>query len=209
MCKEYPLYYMNLDYRIDRNSEMLDWLDESGFPEKNIHRISATHVPGRGHLGCLLSHIHVVEEFLKTSEPYAIILEDDFVPKDLPTFWSTVQRVFDDKVPFDMIMLSFNVLESTPLEGVSYLHKVKSSLTSSGYILNREFAPTLLKNFQEAVELLVEEENATKQKTKHYCLDQHWQKLMPMSRWYCFYPLLGWQSDSFSDIEGKITNRSS
>ena len=206
MQKSVNLYYINLDYRIDRNSEMLEWLDESKYPEEMIHRVSATHVPGRGHLGCLLSHIHVIDEFLKTSDPYAIVLEDDFVPTDVSTIWSTVQRVFDDKVDFDLIMFSFNVLQSEPLDGVSYLHKVSSSLTSSGYILTREFASKLLKNFQEAVDLLIEEENTTKQKTKHYCLDQHWQKLMPNSRWYCFYPRLGRQAESFSDIEGKVTN---
>jgi GR25 family glycosyltransferase involved in LPS biosynthesis len=200
-----PLYYINLDYRIDRNTDILDWLDESGFPEHKIHRISAVYTAGRGHIGCLLSHIKVMEEFLKTSEQYAIVLEDDFTPTNASTIWSSIERVFNDKIPFDMIMLSYNVLESEPLEGVSYLHKVRSSLTSSGYILTREFAQKLLKNFQEAIELLIEEENHTKQKTKHYCLDQHWQKLMPTSRWYCFYPRLGRQSESFSDIEGKMT----
>ena len=198
------LYYINLDYRIDRNSAMLEWIEDSGFPEHKVVRISGVHVPGRGHLGCLLSHIKVVEEFLKTSDQYAIVLEDDFIPLDTTTFLPTLQKVFDDKVSFDMIMLAYNVLKSEPLETVDYLHKVKSSLTSSGYILSREFASTLLTNFKEAVDLLLQEENATKQKTKHYCLDQHWQKLMSCSRWYCFYPRLGRQTDSYSDIEGKI-----
>lgn len=198
------LYYINLDYRIDRNSEILEWLDESGFPDEKVHRISAVHIPGRGHLGCLLSHIKVIDEFLKTSESYAIILEDDFTPLDQTTIWKSVQRVIDDKVPFDMIMLAYNVLVSEPLDGIEYLHKVKASLTSSGYIVSREFARKLLLNFKDAVEKLVKEESETHQKTKHYCLDQHWQTLMPTSRWYCFYPRLGRQSDSYSDIEGKI-----
>lgn len=204
----YPLvYYINLDYRIDRNGQMLEWLEESDVPEDKIQRISAVQTPGRGHLGCLLSHIKTLETFLSTSHQTCMVLEDDYQPIELSTFWSKIQDLFDSKKDFDLVMLAYNVLESTPTD-IEFIHHVQKSFTSSGYILTRKFAPKLLENFKEAASKLVEQETRTNQKANEYCLDVYWQKLMPISRWYCFYPRLGKQRESFSDIERVYTNHS-
>ena len=201
------VYYINLDYRIDRNGQLLEWLDDSGLPEDKLQRISAVHTPGRGHLGCLLSHIKTLETFLNTSYTTCIVLEDDFTPLNITTFWKDIDRVFASHVDFDLIMLATNVLKSEPLE-IDFLRRVNSSFTSSGYMLTRKFAPILLENFKEAVRRLEEEEARTRQKTSQYCLDVYWQKLMPVSKWYCFYPSIGKQRESFSDIERVYTNYS-
>lgn len=201
------LYYINLDYRVDRNLQTLEWLEEAGFPEEKIHRIQAVYTPRKGHIGCLLSHIKSIEEFLKTGERYCMILEDDYQPVNINTFWNSIDELFKSKKEFDIVLLSYNVLESEPTD-ISFLHKVKKSYTSSGYILSREFAPRLLDNFKEAVSKIKEEELHTSQKANQYCLDVYWEKLMPESKWYCFYPRLGYQRDSFSDIDHVYANRS-
>ena len=40
-------------------------------------------IPNDAQIGCALSHRKCYEEFLKTHEPYCLILEDDIVPKSL------------------------------------------------------------------------------------------------------------------------------
>jgi len=197
----YPLiYYINLDYRIDRKNEMLDWLEDANTPTERIVRVSAVHCPGRGHLGCLLSHIKTLTHFLQGSEPYCIVLEDDYQPLHPTTFWDSIQKVFTQNVNFDLIMLATNLPKSEPTE-YDFLHRLQASFTSSGYIITREFAPTVLQNFKEAVMKLDEQEQRTHQKANEFCLDVYWQRLMPISRWFCFYPIIGIQRESYSDIE--------
>jgi GR25 family glycosyltransferase involved in LPS biosynthesis len=201
------VYYINLEYRTDRNEQMLEWFDESGLPEEKIQRISAVHTPGRGHLGCLLSHIKTLELFLSSKHKICIIFEDDYQPINLSNFWINIQNLFDCKKKFDLVMLAYNILESDPTE-IDFLRHVNKSFTSSGYIITREFAHNLLQNFKEAVSKLEEQEYRTKQKANEFCLDVYWQKLMPISRWYCFYPRLGKQREGFSDIEQTYTSHS-
>jgi hypothetical protein len=198
------VYYINLDYRSDRRLQFEDWIEESGFPAKKVTRVSATSVPGRGHIGCLLSHIKTLEEFLKLGHNNCLVLEDDYIPVDIKTFWNNFEALEKSKIEYDIVMCAYNVLEYE--EGpVDYLKKVKSSFTSSGYLITKSFAPILIENFKEAVHKCIEQENVTKQKANEYCLDVYWQKLMPLSKWYCFYPRIGIQRESYSDIQGHVT----
>jgi GR25 family glycosyltransferase involved in LPS biosynthesis len=200
-----PLYYINLEYRIDRNSEMLEWLDDSGFPEENIHRISAEYTPGRGHLGCVLSHIKALQTFLNSTHDQCIIFEDDYVPIDVSTYWRTIQKIYDDGVDFDILLLAHNVAktESSP---VSYLERVVESFTTSGYIITRNCAKALLDRWKESVELLQQEEKETGKKTHKYMLDVYWTKILEDYKAFCFKTRIGYQRASYSDLQMKYTD---
>lgn len=199
------IYYINLDYRTDRRLQFEDWLQESGFPEDKVTRISAIQINGRGHLGAALSHCKALQTFLASSHKNCIIFEDDFVPIDLNTFWNNFKLLHDSNISYDLIMCSYNVLnyEEGP---VNFLKKVVESFTASGYLITREFAPKLLENFKEAAENIVKVENETRKKADDFCLDVHWMKLMPISNWYCFFPRIGKQAASYSDIQGHYTD---
>lgn len=199
------IYCINLDHRTDRYANFQRWVSESGFPLERVKRISAAYVPGRGHIGCLLSHIQTLQAFLQSNEQVCMVCEDDYEPLENQRFWKTIERPFLDNVPFDLLMLAFNVLRSEPTQW-SYLEHVLHSYTSSGYIVTREFAPRLLENFMEAVQLCVEKEEKTHKKECDYCLDVYWQRLMPSSKWYCFVPRLGKQIASYSDCELGFTD---
>ncbi len=194
------IYYINLDYRTDRRLQMEDWLDESGVPSEKVTRISAVHTPGRGHIGVGLSHIKALDEFLNSNHTVCAIFEDDYMPLRVSDFWKTVERIFTDKIAFDILACAYNELKSDP-GPTDYLRKVNFSFTASGYILTREFAGKLRDNFIEAVTNIVNEEEQTRQKSNQYCIDVYWQKLMPVSKWYCFYPRIGKQRDGYSDIQ--------
>lgn len=205
MDKIDQVYYINLDYRTDRKIQFEDWLTESGYPETKITRIPAIHVPYRGHVGATLSHIKTLETFLNSQHKYCCIFEDDYEPVDAKSFWSSIHQVFDSKIEFDILLLSYNLLESTETEW-QFLHRVSKSFTASGYVIGRSFASILLDNMKEAVQKCIEFETIHKIKANDYCLDVYWMKLMPIYKWYCIYPRLGKQRASYSDIENLYAN---
>ena len=194
------IYYINLDYRTDRQAQFESWISESGFPMEKVERISAIHLPDRPHLGCGQSHIKAIQTFLNSGLSNCIIFEDDYMALDPSTFWSNFQALADSKVEYDLIMCSYNALQAddgpTP-----FLKRVKFSYTASGYLLTRDFAPTLRDTLLEANILAHEEEAITHRKTDQYMNDVYWMKLMPTSRWYCFFPRLGIQRAGYSDLQ--------
>jgi len=199
------VYYINLDYRADRKLEFLEWIEKSGFPENRIERIPAFHTPGRGHIGCLLSHIKALVTFLNSGKNLCLIFEDDYMPLDIPSYWANFQKLFDSKKEFDLVQVSYNELKSESTD-VEFLQKVSQSYTSSGYLITKDFAPKLLANFKEAVQQCVQEEEIIQTKCNQYCLDTYWSKLMPHSKWFCFYPRIGVQRDSLSDVQDHYTS---
>jgi GR25 family glycosyltransferase involved in LPS biosynthesis len=201
------IYYINLDHRTDRQLEMEDWLEQSGVPSNKVTRISAFHTPPTGeytcnesgYFGCVQSHIKALETFMQSEYTTCIIFEDDYTPLDTKTYWNSIGQVFKDTIPFDVLLCAYNKLECEP-GPTDYLRKVTHSLSTSGYILTRDFAPTLLKNFEEGLKKLIDEYKKTQTINHRYVLDNYWMNLMPLSKWYCFYPRLGIQRKSHSDI---------
>ena len=199
------VYYVNLEYRQDRRLQFIDWIEESGYPESKVTRIDAVATPGRGHIGCLISHMNALVQFLQSPHNTCIIFEDDYEPLDVKTFWTSIQKVFDSGLHFDLVQLAYNELDSEPTayEGI---HRVKKSYTASGYLIRKEFAPHLLVNFKEALDNLIAYEEKHNMKADDFCLDVYWTKLMPVSHWYCVYPRLGKQRGSYSDLQGHYTD---
>ena len=199
------LYYINLAYRTDRDEQIKKWLTVTNVPAEKIQRINAVHIPGRGHLGATASHVKALESFIASGAAVCCIYEDDYIPIDITTYWSSIQQVFDNAIDFDIVLLSYNILDSTPTQ-YPFLEKVQNSYTASGYIITREFAPRLLENFTYGFRLAVQEEIRTGRKTHTYCLDIYWKELMSVAKWYVIKPRLGRQLESFSDIDGRIVN---
>jgi hypothetical protein len=190
------IYYINLDKREDRNEHMVNMLTECGLIDIS-GRISAIY-NDIGYLGCCLSHIKAVEEFINSGMSTCIILEDDFFIKESGTFISDIQKVFDNYIDYDIIQLSGNHFKLELCEE-NWLRRVYNSQASSGYIITKEFAPILLKNYKESCEFLKQGKER-----RYYSRDQYWKKLQPISKWYCFYPPIGHQMKSYSDIEKRI-----
>jgi hypothetical protein len=198
---------INIEHRTDRLGRCMNWLHESGVPEEKIHRVDAIYTPGRGHIGCMASHIRALETFLQSGNQIGLILEDDFEPLDIPSFWSNYAKLFDSGLAFDTVCASYNVetIEETPSEA-PFLRRLHASMTASAYLFTREYAREIHRCFLEAFYLAQFEESYTRRKTHNYTLDVYWHTLMKKDRWYCFYPRIGHQVESFSDIQGHVTN---
>lgn len=170
-------------------------------------RISAVSTPGKGILGCGKSHVIAIESFLKSGADYALIFEDDFIftEREPAKVQDVFRQFFKSSIPWDVVMLSGNVMKDT--DGPApFLRKVLDAQTTSGYMVTKAFAPQLLHNLREGVMLLEQHFNRFGKSKHEYCLDIYWKKLQPQNRWYIFHPKLGTQMESFSDIVGGVTN---
>ena len=198
------VYYINLDHRTDRNEEFLEWITESGFPMDKLARVQAVHVPLMPHAGCSMSHIKTLEIFLESDLPTCLIFEDDYIPLNVGAFWKNFDKLFASEKEFDIVLCSYNELKSEETDA-PFLRKVLCSLTASGYLITRDFAKTLLEHWKEGLNLFTEEFSAGRNPFQ-YMLDTYWQKLMPSHNWLTFYPRLGIQRPSYSDLQGENTN---
>lgn len=181
------IYYINLDKRTDRKEQIEKEL--AHFECEKI-RISAFY---GGAIGCTLSHIKALIEFINSGHEECIIFEDDFVFTRNPREFK-----FPDE-SWDVVMLSANVLRTVPHN--ENFEKVIDAQTLSGYAVHKNFAKTLLENFKESYELFKKSKIPPLHAVDMYC-----KKLQPLSRWFLCYPKFGIQRPSWSDIESMYVN---
>ena len=202
------IYYINLDNREDRKTEFLEEMRRMGVPTEKITRIQAVHKPGKGDWGCSLSHLITIQQFIDSGIDNCIVFEDDFLFKqDLQIVNSAFREVFEKEIVYDVIMLSANEIDVADTEH-EHLKKVKDAQTTSGYMVNKHFAPVLLKNYREGAKLIEKSYGGGKSDKFQgpFCIDQYWKRLQPQSNWYLFSPKLGIQRESHSDIQGGVVN---
>lgn len=196
------IYYINLDKRTDRKEQFLQEMAKIGFPEDKIVRIDAVPMPGKGDLGCSKSHVKTMETFIQSGLTNCIVFEDDFEFVQSPEqVRSAFSYFFNYDIPYDVCMVSANEVY-TDESDYSLLRRVINVQTASGYMVNQRFAPTLLANFKEGTQQLEDGYAKGDPNAGTYAVDQYWKRLQPDSEWYMFYPKLGKQRSSMSDIQG-------
>lgn len=92
-----PIYVINLDRDVERMASLAGSLQALGLPYQRIPAVLGKQVPDweklvdadlygarnrlpmprAGEVGCYLSHLKAMEEFLRTDAPWCVILEDD------------------------------------------------------------------------------------------------------------------------------------
>lgn len=200
------IYYINLDHRVDRKEQILEEMKRMDIPESRIERISAVNTKEFGILGCGLSHKKTLERFMESDEQIAIILEDDFqFVQDKQYTHFLLEYPFQKQVKFDIIMLAGKIKEEKTTD-FFFLKKVLDAQTTAGYMITREFAPKLIESLTESTNLLEDWWKKHNEKKHEYCLDIYWKKLQPENNWFVYFPKLGIQRESYSDIEQKVTN---
>ena len=199
------VYYINLDHRQDRKQEFLAEMSKVGIPDSKVVRIAAIADKSRGDLGCSKSHVLAMETFLASSHNNCIIFEDDFgwqrSTEEVNAAFDEFFQAFPRNGDFDVMMLSANEVQTDPMDK-SWLRRVINVQTASGYMVSRPFAPTLLENFRQGARELEAGYDRGSPDAPQYAVDQYWKRLQPETNWYMFYPKLGKQRSSFSDIVG-------
>ena len=205
MNKIDAILYINLSHRTDRNENILNELKHLCIDTTKIHRIDAIYKPEFGALGCSMSHLKALNYIMKHENwNNCLILEDDFafINKDITINNMLINNFFNDFPNYDCCNLSYNPwnlrCENTHINNIK---KVNYAQTTSSYIISKQFIPKLINNFKESILSLMK--NGNKQ---YNCLDIYWTRIQPESNWFIFLPPLGYQIDSYSDIENKYTS---
>jgi len=192
------IYYINLDHRVDRNEEFLSSMKTLGIDTQKITRVSGIYNENCGALGCSQSHAKAIKLFLNSPHERCIIFEDDYYPKkeEWVSFFEKMKAYPTEG--WDLIQLSGNILDSSETT-IPFLRKAFHVQTSSSYLVQKRFAPTLLQNIEEGIKKLEEKYEDS------FCLDIYWLPLQLKSLWFISEPLLGYQRESYSDILKRTT----
>ena len=203
------ILYINLSHRNDRKQLILKTLQYNGVDMNKVHRIEGVLNEMCGHLGCGESHIKALETAILNNWKNVLILEDDFVFTQTPTYiHNTLEKI--NSINWDVVLLAGGhrqVIKSK----YSFLNKIIKCSTASGYIVRQHYYKTLLENFKMSVmqmkkELELHINNCNKNHipiTKlHYCsaIDQYWFTLQGKDTFYLCAPEMGKQNDTiYSD----------
>lgn len=196
------IVYINLDQRRDRNVRMKRQLRELNVPKDRITRFEGIKsTPGT--IGCVKSHIAVLDMAITEGWEDVLILEDDF------EFMRDAQSVTRlnawlntlNAIRWDVAFLAANYRHVTPLKSVDYLLRVNRAWCACAYRVNRHYFATLLDNFRQSLALL-----ETGNEPQQVALDVHWWHLMMKDCWLGMYPCAGFQIPDRSDIENTVVD---
>ena len=186
------IVYINLAQRTDRRALMEKEVLPT-FPADKISRFDAIKHT-RGDIGCSMSHIAVLEDALTSGCKNILVLEDDLKwTTDASTYSNglTMIETLVDANKYDVISFGCTLPE---YDNVSL--RLKKGYTTSSYLVNGPYIPTLLSNFKEGLNRLMENSSTD------YALDRYWWRLMT-DRWYMPVPPLLYQRPNHSDTTGK------
>ena len=182
--------YINLNKRPDRRKLIETELDNFNLQYERFEAVE--HIFGP--LGCAKSHLEVIKNAKKKKLSNILILEDDFtflVSQD--EFVEQLNLFFNLKIDYDVLMLSYNLLESRETE-YNFIGKMLKSYTMSGYLVNSKYFDTLINLWTHSNSLL-ESTGAD----WLYAIDAIIHNIQPIDKWYYFTKRIGKQIASFSN----------
>lgn len=195
------IYYINLNFRKDRNEKILNEIKKIDPLLKKTERFNAVH-HDKGFIGCAESHLKVLEECIKNDFNNVLVLEDDFKFRNLD-FKTKIRDLFNYDKEFNIFLLGRNLIESekTNKEGIV---EVLNSHTTSGYIINKRIYNSLHQIWKDGLEKLKQDPINNR---NNYSCDVSWKKLQGRGKKiYTTFESIGYQITDFSDIEQRFVN---
>ncbi len=194
------IYYINLDSRQDRRlhfenqMKMLKW---------NAIRFPA--IKNKvGAIGCSLSHLSLLNFAKKNDLDHILIMEDDITFLNPYLFIENLNKLLEKYNNFDVLLIAGNNMgEYEKLDNNCV--KISKCQTTTGYLVKKHYYDKLIKNIHEGITLLCRDLN----KLDFFAIDQYWESLQKIDKWYLLTPLTVIQKQDYSDIEGKIINYTS
>lgn len=194
------ILYINLDHRPDRNEQVINELTTLGFSNHSINRFSAikTNSPA---IGCSISHLKCLEKAKSLNWDHVLIVEDDIKFMNPILFKTQFNKLLSSNLNWDVILLGGNNVG--PYTIISdYAVKVTKCLTTTGYLVNKNYYDTLINNYRTGIQFFLQNIKSPNK----YAIDTYWFSLQQRDHWYLVYPLSVSQTVGFSDIENKIVN---
>lgn len=207
--KKHKIDVINLEHRIDRKNQFIESMKGIiDFDAENFDFFRGVYTPANGMLGCALSHFTIVSKFLTNFEyEYQVVFEDDFVFRN-PTCITTELNSLCESVPnWDVFLMAHNTGIMIDYFKNNYL-RIINSQTASGYVITRKIAPYLLLSFGKSINLMSrfttpEQKDMVNSLFAH---DHIWKQIQLENLFITTNPSLGFQRQSYSDIENKNVN---
>ena len=183
------IFVINLECREDRWKQVQEMFSEKGIT--NYERIEAIKTE-KGYYGCVLSHIKSLTEAKQRGLPEVLIMEDDF------HFVGNGEFIYPEKC--DVCLYSCHLKKKEDFD--DKFHRVIEGNHTDFYLVKNHYYDKLISVFMTSLLNLLRE-----YKQKNY-LDVYWHKAQKEDLFVCPHKLLGCQMEGFSDIKGKVMNRS-
>jgi len=153
---------INLDKSVDRMNNMSNQLKELNLRYSRFSAVNGKELRNidshtsllcqkllcnKSMVGCALSHLQVLTDFLKTKDDFICVMEDDLkISSMLPDFLSTIPMIFSN-VQFDIISLyCVGMCFGIELFHIKNYKVIKPifPLTTSCYVVSRKGAETII-----------------------------------------------------------------
>jgi glycosyl transferase, family 25 len=190
--------FINLENRKDRLEHALTEFKKMGI---NAERVNAINMQN-GAIGCTMSHIKCIELAKSRDWEQVFICEDDITFLNPELLKQNIEMFYNnDDILWDVLIIGGNNVP--PYQQLyEYAARIFRNQTTTGYIVNKHYYDTLLKNFKEsAANLLRNPDNK-----REYALDIYWNRLQMQDFWYMITPPTVTQYENYSDIEKRNTN---
>lgn len=179
-------FFINLKHRTDR----LECIERE-FKRMRLSgiRIEAIENKTNPAMGCSASHLAALDA-RNNDLPHMVFEDDACFNVDATTFHSLLKQL--DGIVWDVILFCANVerFEQTVIPNMVRIH---AAYTTAGYMVHQNYIDTFRSNVMEGI-------------TKGIPIDVHWLSLQRTGQWFAFHPVVCYQRDGFSDIEGRITH---
>jgi glycosyl transferase, family 25 len=196
----YNIFYINLDNRIDRRQMMEnEYIRLQQFPKIKviINRFSAIKSDIHGGIGCAKSHIAILKKAKQLNLPNVMIMEDDIKIKF--NILDDMFKIINNIKNFDVLILSG---WGHRIELYKKYDKAWGIQTTGWYLVNNHYYDTLIDIFQESVDNMESLFRQNQNINYHiWSIDQNWKKLQKKDNWLILKHNLGYQYNSYSDIE--------
>ena len=190
-------FYINLDSRPDRLIHVETQMKLVGIKASRFKAIRMAN----GAVGCSMSHLKCLEIAKDNNWEHVLIVEDDITFLDPAVFVNNFTKFLNNNKTFDVALLAGNNV--TPYVRVDETCiKISRCQTTTGYIVQRHYYDTVIKNIREGILKLMHEPD------KHvlYAIDKFWFRLQEKDNWYLITPPTVVQREDYSDIEKRPTN---
>jgi len=183
--------YINLDHRTDRDEHMKQMTQTFGDKVSRFSGIKLQH----GAIGCTLSHISVLRMAIQNNWNNVLVMEDDAEWNNFAQGYVTLKKLACN--PYDVIMLGGSFASYYP--ETLRLHR---ALTTTAYLVNKHYMPTLLRNFEEGLSKFLLHPS----EPELYAIDMYNNCLQQADNWYIVQPALVYQKPTFSDVENRFVD---
>ncbi|QQC63011.1 glycosyltransferase family 25 protein [Paraburkholderia ginsengisoli] len=204
MSTTFKIYCINLDHRTDRWQDAQKNHRANGLVPEEISRWSAIVDKDFGALGCTKSHVSALTHFLtRETAPYCVILEDDFdFTRPVSEFVACFNRLAEHHIEWDVLLLTGTAVLAYEPNNNAGAARIFESQTTAGYVVSRNYVPTLLACFAETIPAMEKMRHIRPREfaTMRLAVDMVWKRLQRNDRWYICHPAIGRQRPSFSDI---------